>query len=72
MTLIKENQIINKPPKGRNSYFTVSDENTDYVSSIMICELLNQYKRFLGNIRKTTQCAGKNDFQKHNTTSSIS
>ena len=29
LTLTKENKIINRPPAGKNSYFTVSDDNTD-------------------------------------------
>ena len=29
LTLTKENKIINRPSTGKNSYFTVSDDNTD-------------------------------------------
>ena len=29
MTLTKENKIINSPSADKNSYFTVSDDNTD-------------------------------------------
>ena len=29
LTLTKENKIINRPSAGKNSYFTVSDDNTD-------------------------------------------
>ena len=29
MTLTKENKIINRPSAGKNSYSTVSDDNTD-------------------------------------------
>ena len=29
LTLTKENKIINRPPAGKNSYFTVSGHNTD-------------------------------------------
>ena len=32
MTLTKENKIINRPSAGKNSYFTVSDDNTDDLS----------------------------------------
>ena len=29
MTLTKENKVIDRPFAGKNSYFTVSDDNTD-------------------------------------------
>ena len=29
LTVIKENKIINRPSAGKNSYFTVNDDNTD-------------------------------------------
>ena len=32
LTLSKENKIINRPSAGKNSYFTVSDDNTDDLS----------------------------------------
>ena len=34
MTLTKESKIINRPSVGKNSYFTVSDDNTDDLSII--------------------------------------
>ena len=34
MTLTKESKIINRPSVGKNSYFTVSDDNTDDFSII--------------------------------------
>ena len=32
LTVTKENKIINRPSAGKNSYFTVSDDNTDNFS----------------------------------------
>ena len=45
LTLTKENKIINRPFAGRNSYFTVSDDNTDdfsIINGLLTIDLLHK------------------------------
>ena len=60
MTLTKESKIINRPSVGKNSYFTVSDDNTDDLSIIAglltiesVKEILKETENSIDKIKET-------------------
>ena len=60
MTLTKESKIINRPSVGKNSYFTVSDDNTDDLSIIAglltiesVKEILKETENSIAKIKET-------------------
>ena len=57
MTLTKESKIINRPSVGKNSYFTVSDDNTDDLSIIAGLLAIESVKEILKETFKEQQNA---------------
>ena len=57
MTLTKESKFINRPSVGKNSYFTVSDDNTDDLSIIAGLLAIESVKEILKETFKEQQNA---------------